>query len=605
MNNGLGINFFRHLKEEDEHFWIQVFAKLPFDDAEIKQKGSLFGVVKLEKVEGWSELDMEITAWVDDYFNGVDKEINLSDFFSKLREKFKLVDSIWLSIFEENASRKIKAVCCGEASLTVKRGDNIISLAEGLADSKIVSGEIKTGDEITVGVGSSNWKEMKKSDSLPESELVHGFFEIKVESEIEKLETETSKIVNVEDISKVEKVEDTTAILATEMYVGKQTIGSRLKNFFARRYGSLSMSDENLRKKRKRGVFLLGVLFVALLILSLVLGSVKKETKLKEDRWIEFSGPIEKMVDGAVEIAKINPVGAKNMVEEAKQKFLSGKGDYENKEKIDLLEKKIEMSWTLVSGEKKAEFSEVINLELIRSGVNASRIAYSSKDLFSVISSENGTVISVSLGSKEMKVLAGKGAGLGWIDSVISKEKAFVLTKGGVFIAGNESNSLVFDTAVTDPVSMAVFGANLYVLEKGNKEIFKYSVTESGFGERQRWLKEGQSISSTPVDMDIDVDIWVLEHGNTLERFRRGVKESFSLSGISKEIEVEKISVEAEGDRIALLAPKQGTVVLCLKTTGICEKQLKNDKINEARDVVFGESGVLYILLKSSVGMLN
>ena len=213
--------------------------------------------------------------------------------------------------------------------------------------------------------------------------------------------------------------------------------------------------------------------------------------------------------------------------------------------------------------------------------------------------------MSVVLGNKEMKVLAGKGAGLGWIDSVISKDKAYVLTKGGVFVAGNESNSLIFDTAVTDPISLSLFGSSLYVLEKGNKEIFKYSITDSGFGERQRWLKEGQVIGNTPVDMDIDVDVWVLEKGGVLERFRRGIKETYVLTGLPKEIEPERVSVEIEGDRIALFSSKQSVVVICSKETGVCDKQLKNQKLGEAKDISFGEQGALYVLLKGSVGVLN
>ena len=128
-------------------------------------------------------------------------------------------------------------------------------------------------------------------------------------------------------------------------------------------------------------------------------------------------------------------------------------------------------------------------------------------DGLTIIGTDNGVVMTADLESKAMKIVAGKGAGLGWIDSVSSSKATYVLTKGGIFAAGNETNSLIFDSAVTDPIGISIFGSNVYVLEKGNKEIYKYTITESGFGERQRWLKEGQSIKSPPIDIDIDVDI--------------------------------------------------------------------------------------------------
>jgi len=609
MNNGLGINFFRYLKEEDEQFWVQVFAKLPFDDIELSQKGALFGVVRLKKTDDWSEVDMEMTSWVDEYYNGLEMGINLADFYIKFKDKYSLVDGVWMSVVGDNKKRTLKVVGVGAVSYLIKRSGSKIDLSKSLDSRKVLSGELKCDDEVDFGVGGLD---LREDDSLENINLIssYGYFKLQITNLVDSAEEVLEKTETAEVITeRIEPVIDVRGSvkpdIASNKYIGKLGLRSRLKNLLSRGGSDLSVNDEDSRKNRKKRALFLGLFFVGVLVVSLVLGGIKKRSELSERKWIEFSDPIEKTIVSAVGITKINPSGAKKMIDDARQKFNAGKGEFDDTLKLGELEKKIDDSWIIVSGEKNVEFSEVVNFELIRAGVNVSRLSYTGNNLFSVISGESGVVMSVVLSSKEMKVLAGKGAGLGWIDTVISKDKAYVLTKGGVFVAGNESNSLIFDTAVTDPVGMSVFGSSLYVLEKGNKEVFKYSITDTGFGERQRWLKEGQSISSTPLDMDIDVDVWVLEQGNILERFRRGVKESFLLSGLPKEIEVEKVSVEIEGDRIALLSPKQSMVVLCSKETGVCEKQLKNDKLVDARDISFGEQGMLYVLLKSSVGVLN
>lgn len=613
MNNGLGINFFRYLKEEDEQFWVQVFAKLPFDDVELAQKGSLFGVVKIKKTENWSEIDMELTAWVDEYFNGLEKPVDLSDFYVSLGNKFSVDSGVWISLFAEGGNRRMRAIGAGGLTLNISRGGVEISLSKSLSNSRILSGELKIGDTVTFGV--CDFVKIKDEDLKLEelnSSSSFGCFRVEIldvnNPIVEVVETvEDTKNTETDQVEPIteEKVYVAETPIATDKYIGKASVFNRLKNLFQIRRNSLIVANEEQTVKRKKVAFLMGLCFVGLLAVSLVFGGIKKAGQQKENNWIEFSGPIEKALASALEVSKINSSGAKKMVEEARQKFLVGKNEFTDVEKTTALEKRIEDAWVLVSGEKNAELSEAVNLELIRAGVNASKISHSSKDLFSVISAENGLVMSVVLGNKEMKVLAGKGAGLGWVDSVISKDKAYVLTKGGVFVAGNEANSLIFDTAVTDPVGLSLFGSNLYILEKGNKAIFKYSITDSGFGERQRWLKEGQIIANTPVDMDIDVDVWVLEQGGVLERFRRGLKESFVLTGLPKEIEPERVSVEIEGDKIALLAPKQSVVVICSKETGVCDKQLKNQRLNEAKDIAFGEQGALYVLLKGSVGVLN
>ncbi len=609
MNNGLGIIFFRYLKEEDEQFWVQVFAKLPFDDIELAQKGALFGVVRLKKTDDWSEVDMEMTSWVDEYYNGLETSFNLADFYTKFKDKYSLLDGVWMSVTGDNKKRVLKVVGTGDVSYLIRRSGSKIDLSKSLDSRKVLSGELKCDDEVDFGVGGLDLS----ADAVFENVnlgFAYGYFKLQV-TDVVGDAGEVLEKVEVSDLI-VEGAEPVFADpgiikpdIASNKYIGKLGFGSRLKNLLSRSRSDLSVNSEDSRKSRKNRALFLGLFFVCLLVVSLVFGGLKKRSELSERKWIEFSDPIEKTIVSAVGITKINPSGAKKMLDEARQKFNSGKGDFDDILKLGALEKKIDESWVIVSGEKNVDFSEVVNFELIRAGVNVSRFSYSGNDLFSVISGESGVVMSVVLSSKEMKVLAGKGAGLGWIDTVISKDKAYVLTKGGVFVAGNESNSLIFDTAVTDPVGMSIFGSSLYVLEKGNKEVFKYSITDTGFGERQRWLKEGQSISSSPLDMDIDVDVWVLEQGNVLERFRRGMKEIFLLSGLPKEIEVEKVSVENEGDRIALLSPKQSMVILCSKETGVCEKQLKNDKLVEARDISFGEQGMLYVLLKSSVGVLN
>ncbi len=604
MNNGLGINFFRYLKEEDGQTWVQVFAKLPFDNVDLGQKGALFGVVKLKKTDDWSELDMEMTSWIEEYYNGVENTFDIADFYSKFKVKYQLIDNVWLWIVSDQEKRTIRVMGGGSVSFLIKRSVNKIDLSKNVDSMRVLSGELKSGDEILFGIGGLFLEEDGVFENINLNNS-YGYFKIQVFDlpEEKVVKAEEKQVLELTTKKEIPSSNEDTEI-ATDKYIGKLTFFSRVKNLFLHRTRGLVIADEDLKRKRKKVSLLLGLLFVGLLVISLTLGGLKKRSEMAESRWTEFSEPIEKMVTDAVDIVKINPSGAKRMVEEAKQRFSAGKSVFDN-DKTSYLEKKIEETWVLVSGEKIADLKEAVNLELVRAGVNANRISYSEDNLFSVTSGESGIVMSVVVDSKEMKVLAGKGAGLGWIDSVINKKKAYVLTKGGVFVAGNESSSLVFDTAVTDPISLAVFGSNLYVLEKGNKEVFKYSVTDSGFGERQRWLKEGQFISNAPLDMDIDVDIWILEQGNVLERFRRGVKETFVLSGLPKEIEVEKVSVEVDGNRIALLSSKQATIVFCSKETGVCDKQLKGNNLGEVKDIAFGSQGVLYVLLKSSIGVVN
>ncbi len=616
MNNGLGIKFFRYTKEEDGEHWSQIFAKFPFDEVELKQKGALLGVIKGEFSESWPDKDIEITTWIDEYFNSVETKANLVDFYSQFLTKFASYDCVWLWMYTVEDKRLIKVVGKGEGFFIVNRGEREIDMSSAARSGKVLTGEIKAGDTISFGIGEVDKNSSEWTEESILSEESHGVFKINVEKmtegfemEMEEKEDKEDKVVETGDTPIVEKKEVRyygNEDLAEDKVVGKQSFLKKIAGVFNRGDG-LRVSNEESKAKRKKLSLILGSLFMVLLVISIAMGKVRQRGLETEKRWLEFSTPIEKVLVEAVGVSKLNNASAKKMVSDVRATFESQKVAYgeTHKEKTDELGKKIEDVWVTVSGEKNSELVEVLNFELIRAGVSVNKISRAREDQFSVIGQEQGLVLSAAVKDKDIKVVAGKGAGLGWIDSVSDGVKSFVLTKGGVFEVGNESNSLVFDTSVTDPISLMKFASNLYVLEKGNKEIFKYTIGEASFGERTRWLKEGVTLSATPVDMAIDVDIWVLEEGNVLERFRRGVKEAFTLSGVPDGMLLERVSVEEEGDRIAFLAKSQSSVLICSKETGVCDKQLKNDKLSGALDIVFGGEGELFVLLPSSLGVLN
>lgn len=593
MNNGLGINFFRYVNEEDDNRWSQVYAKLPFDETDAEQKGALFGAIETEKIENWAELDMEITNWVDSFFNS-SEDAPLADFFTTFIEKYPDLRCVWCWVFIKSGKRFIRMTGNSDAIFFIQRGDKKIDLTQTVRNEKVLSGEVLSGDEVYFGVG-AKVESIDIEKELLEIKEVYGYLKIKVEN----LETKTAPIETVEKKETVVQEDD----LVSDKYVGKTNWFTHIRSLPVFNKRKIEISSEG-GVNRKKLSLVLGVVFGVLLILSLLGGKIKKDEQVSENKWIEFSQPIEKVLSEAVGIGKINQDGAKKMVEDARQKYNSGKEEFANDNRLTELDNKINSAWSEVSGEVNTAITEVLNLELIRAGVNADRFGYMGDGMFDVISSETGLVMSANRENKDIKVLAGKGAGLGWIDSVILKNNTYVLTKGGVFVAESNNNSLVFDSAVADPVAMSFFGSNLYILEKQNKEIFKYSVSETGFGDRQRWLKNDESISSIPVDMDLDVDIWILGQGNAVERFRRGSKEVFNMSGVTSSETYERIAVEEEGDNIALLSPKSSTITICSKETGQCNKQLKNDQIEKVKDIVYAEDK-LYVLMSGSFGVIN
>ncbi len=623
MNNGLGINFLRYVCEEDQYNWSQVFARLPFDEEELKQKGALFGVVGGKKEDGWADRDVELTNWVEEYFNKTELVGDLGGFFLNFEKEFFNIDCLWVWIFWENETRKVKIVGTGKVKIVIDREGREINFTNSLVAEKVLAGEIMEKDIIRMWIGdlddkAETWETQVVGMSGSVAALKISVLALPQKSaDVEILLNEKNE-EEKEDVSKVtvEETKPEVEVLAGDNYVGKIGWKEKIKNLFLKKRRRLVViedgRDEVVLKvennSKRKWSMILGFGFLVMLVVSIFVGGVRRKTIVAEKKWMDFSAPIEKSLLEAETLVVLNQAGAKKIVETTRSDFVKNKGNFDSdkyKEKVKELDMKIEASWIKVSGEKNGNLKEVVNLELIRAGVNANKISFVEGSNFVVTSSENGMVMSVNTKQKEVKVLAGKGAGLGWIDSVSDGKKTYIMNKGGVFIAGDESSSLTFDSAVTSPVSLSKFGSNLYLLESGNKEVFKYQIGETSFGERVRWLKEGQLIGVSPIDMDIDVDVWVLGKGGQVERFRRGVKESYNLSNLPTGVEFEKITVEKEGDRIALLNTRQGIVVFCKKTSGACGEQIKVEKLKEAKDIEFDAENNLIVLFGGSIGMLN
>jgi len=222
-----------------------------------------------------------------------------------------------------------------------------------------------------------------------------------------------------------------------------------------------------------------------------------------------------------------------------------------------------------------------------------------------VLDSKMGVVVTVVTASKDIKVVAGKGDTAGWVDTVSDGSKVLVLDSKGVSLNGTDLNGIVFDMAVNKPIALGLFGANVYVLDSGNKEIYKYGAISDGYGERTMWLKQGQSIDVNPVDMAIDASVWILGDNGVVEKFTRGTREQFTLNGVPDGAKTTKIALQQTGTSLALLDTTNGMVIVCNKTTGNCDQQLKSDKLKTASDIEYDGSGNLLVLINGTVGVLN
>jgi hypothetical protein len=628
VKTSLGLNFLRIVNEDGFNGWAQVYARIPFDDYELKDKGALFGTIFSTNVENWADKETEIMTWVDEYFNQTEKE-NLTDFGKKYLEKYTDIESVWLWVgITDLGGRVMKIFKTGEGSIRLIRNGEEFDLGKTMVEGKVLAGPAKEGDELMISVGGLSelladevTKGEEKVNIISQKLLAGNLAAAGLEFSFEKyvkdeqtedvlFETPTMVKREISPLADVGQREEVQTELVSNRMVGpvklKDKIGAWFRKNRKNEERTIHVSHPN--DKRKKVAVLLGVVFLFLLVISIVVGTLKMQAEGESKKWREFSEPIEKSRQEAVDMAKINLVGSRKLLEDVRTTFDARKGEFmKTKYKNDVLalEKEIADSWVIASGEKESQVDNQLNLGLVRTGIVGDRIALEKPGSFLVLDNQMGLVMSAEIQSKDIKVVGGKGEGQGWLDVAYDGKQSLLLTSTGVKSVEKGTNLITFDASVAKPIVMGSFGGAMYVLDQGNKEIYKYAASGDAFGERQRWLKQGQSIGVSPIDMAIDGDVWILGSEGKVERFRRGSKENFSIGTSVGNLNPYKLAVEVNGNRLAILDTTNSQVSIFKKDDGSFVQQLKSSSLKTARDIEFDDTGNLWVLNDGQVGILR
>ena len=622
MKTGLGLSFWRVVNEEGVNGWAQVYARIPFDDLELKSKGALFGTVYGEDKNNWAERDTKLMAWVEEYFNKLESVGDLGDFGNEWRVKYPDLNGVWVWVSSEKGRRDLRIVCWGETKVVLTRNKKEFDFSKNLLPGKVVRGNIEKGDRLVVLVGKIKEEMLGNLAEMTEEDV------LRWNKELQEEESATAGLVlNFRELPGEDgevypdsRVDDTRMVvqeekkpipdLAEDRLVGpigwKEKLINRWLKF--RPVEQKGLIERTNLPKRKKWSMLLWVLFLILLVVSLASGSIKMKRTTEQKKWQGFSEPIEKGLLEAGSLVSINPTGAKKLIEDIKASFNTGKSQFTTgrySKDLSILEKKINDSWTAASGEKESQLEDILRIDLVRQGFKGDRLDLQKDNQFLILDTAMGVIVTGETKAKDIKVVAGKGEGLGWADVSGEGTKIVVLNSGGIRNAVTGTDLVKFDSAVARPVTMGSFGGNLYVLDQGNKEVYKYAAVGDGFGDRTRWLKQGQSILAEPVDMAMDADVWVTSENGQVERFRRGSKEQFSLTGLPSNIKVRRLAVERDGNKLALLDKNNGMIVVCSKGNGVCNQVLKSSKLLEASDVEFDGQGNLMVLVGGIVGVMK
>lgn len=632
MSSFFGVDFFRVVNEGLVDDWAQVYAKVPFEEDELISKGALFGVLRIKGGKKLVNKGSDIFLWLDEYFNQTKEKGDLRGLIEGLLKKNGELQAAWawIVVDKETGERVVKSAAMNGGKVVIARDGQEVVLADRGMGERVVVGSLKAGDKLGLGVGGmvdrlgglGNKKRLEEvvadlnEHFLEETErAVAGLLlEVKKGSEeavarFQRQDVSVAPKVTLLDESETSKPEsldgqvtEQEEVVSENRVVGPEGLKKKMVGYFLKNFKRNKRIEIREEKGNKSRVLWLGVVFLVLFVMSVAGGVVKSKREKVRTSWQSELSSWQKREDEAKSLVQINPVGARKLLMEVKKEVAEAEGVWVGtKYEKDWMEYKLELekSWTEVSGEKRVEPKLFLGLNLIRSGLVGSRVVGLGEGV-GVLDLESGLMVKIGLEDKKAEVVASDKEKK-WKAVGGDEKREVFLTSDGLSLADGK-NGVEFDAAVVDPIEVEVFGSGAYVLDAGAGEVWRFGLSGDSISDRRRWLEPDQEIGiGELVDMDIDGDIWVLGKKGEVSKLRRGNRERFSLEGKPENLVGDRIAVQPDGEKIAILDISGARVVIFNKESGEYLHQLIWDGFSKAKDVLYVEDGRMMVLSENKL----
>lgn len=222
-----------------------------------------------------------------------------------------------------------------------------------------------------------------------------------------------------------------------------------------------------------------------------------------------------------------------------------------------------------------------------------------------VLDQANGALYSVAADTKTAAIIGGSTDLKSGQSVDISTIRAYVLAHD-IFSIDTTSNSqprkvVNFDSDWQRIVAIKSFAGNLYLLDTGANQIWKYQGGETGFATRSAYLQEGLSIDlSKIVDVTIDGSVYVLSKTGNVVKFSGGVTTDFKLTGMTDSFKDPSSIFASEDTKEIYIYDEGNNRVMTFDKTGIYRSQYLLPKLSEKIVKILADESVKKIFLVSA-----
>lgn len=591
----------------------------------------------LTNEEGEAVFGLVITASGEDIFIYIrQKMLSLEEAFGepfeRATEKLHELGNLIKSSLSQAQNLKFSLFCIkNNVFYAYQYGDNIVQLLRGGSQSKVfadpnfqqkvISGFIQPGDKILVlssKRGENNWNE-KVVDQVfklkyEEVEDAESIFAInsddgEIESDmggVKNIEPVTFLLIENEELAGKEKSGDSFKM--SKVQVPRMNVKFKMPNinpwiYLHRITRRLFGFTRIINKKLLIGISMLSIL------LGLTGGGYAIYNGLgiqRNQRVANLITAIEKDLSEASNLKDTDQKQAAEKITQARGRLQEALGLEKNNPKLSEL--------AGLTDAREAEVLKIykdINLELfmsldlIKDSFLGERFSYSIGEILLLDANEK-SLVTVDTKLKTTSIIAGRQQ-LGNVNfASLNGSHAFSYSPDKGFIhtdIDTKKSSVVAgpDTELGNIEDIFGFSGNVYGLDTSKNMIWKYAPTESGFSDKQQYLKSEANLGLGK-KLVIDYSVWVLTSEPNILKFTAGNSDFYAMSGLLEPLtQIDNFYVPEELDSVFVL-DKSTNKILVTKKNGEYQAQYIHPEFSKVSDFfVESEQKLIYLLIENKI----
>ncbi|MDP3955033.1 MAG: hypothetical protein Q8Q15_01580, partial [bacterium] len=339
---------------------------------------------------------------------------------------------------------------------------------------------------------------------------------------------------------------------------------------------------------------------------SVVLGAKKREQDEKEKRYVQIYEETLKMVEEGQALSVLNPGRSREILLASQSKISEMETLGVEISKTTELKDKLTNALAGVMKEYKLiDVPVFTDLTLIASDGRGDRMALFGQSLI-ILDKTKNRVLGLDMKRKSPEILAGGGTLSETKLVILENDYGYIFEKEGLARI-NVGNKKTVKAVIKisgewgQIAAMGIFGGNIYLLDTGKNEIWRYGATADGFGTGQSWFASGTTPDlSGVVSMAVDGVIWGLTQDGKILKFVQGSPTAFGVSGLVTGFSSPSvIYTNDEIENLYILDNGNGRVVVLAKS-GEYKAEYLWDGFKEATDMVVQEADKKIFLLSGS-----